>query len=245
MTIVYDGADGRIAFIKGAPEVVVGTLGRRDPGSSRPRGLGDEGFRVLAVASDASTASRARRLVEAELELLGLVALHDPLRPTAAASIDEAHERRDRRSNAHGRPSGDGADDRHALGLAAAEIIARATPAASWPWSRNSRRRARSSPSRATASTTHPPFAARTSASPWGGPAPRQPGKQRRSCSQTTTSRRSSPQSGRADGSATTSASSSPSCSRRTSARCSFSRSRSSPDSERPLRSSRSCSSTS
>ena len=130
MTIVYDGVDGRIAFTKGAPEVVVDRSVAPIPELVTLAGAwAAEGFRVLAIAS--RRLDGARELddsVEAKLELLGLIALHDPLRPTAAASIREAHEAGIDVRMLTGDHPATARTIGHALGLEEADIYARATP---------------------------------------------------------------------------------------------------------------------
>ena len=93
----------RLVSVKGAPEVVLPqcTRWRRD-GTSEPLSeaaqrrlhaevdrLGRRGLRVLAVAE--TTTSATSRLsadeVPTELELIGFVALADPIRPSAAAAL--------------------------------------------------------------------------------------------------------------------------------------------------------------
>ena len=72
--------------MKGAPEEV---LGRCRPGRARERleaavaELANQGLRILAVASASSAALDSR-----DMEPLGLVAFHDPLRPSAVVAIE-------------------------------------------------------------------------------------------------------------------------------------------------------------
>ncbi len=95
MTLVYEERDGLRAYVKGAPEVV---FGRSTAEARELAALGEvadswasDGLKVLAIAarrlSDASIDDEA---VELELELVGLVALADPLRETARDAIREA-----------------------------------------------------------------------------------------------------------------------------------------------------------
>ena len=92
MTLVYEERDGPHAYAKGAPEVLFARAGEVPSGLE---GLAEEwasqGLRVLAVAQrtlgDATLDDEA---VERDLQLVGLVALHDPLRPTAREAIAEA-----------------------------------------------------------------------------------------------------------------------------------------------------------
>ncbi len=108
MTTLHASGAGAIAFTKGAPESVVArctsALGPQgDPVPLAPDqvlaaagALADEGYRVLAVSmrrfrSGAPTGAREARpaAVEAEMTLLGLVALSDPIRPEAPQAIRE------------------------------------------------------------------------------------------------------------------------------------------------------------
>ena len=161
---------------------------------------------------------------------------------------------RHRRGDADRRPSADGVLDRtpgrpRRVAAADGPRLARAartadvgptasSPASRRPTSCGSSRRisgaARSSPSRATASTTRRRCGARTSASPWAAPGPRRPGGGGdRAHGRRLRDDRGRDRGGR--GSATTCASSSPSCSRRTSARSCSSRSPSSRGSGVPM----------
>ena len=96
MTVVYDERGRRRAFMKGAPEVVA-ALARTATTCSLTSAAAwaAEGFRVLAVSARAldsdvdSTRRRGRRT-----RLLGVVALHDPLRETAAAVARRGPRRR-------------------------------------------------------------------------------------------------------------------------------------------------------
>jgi Ca2+-transporting ATPase len=95
MTVVLHRPEGRIAFVKGAPEPVVE---RALDDSTRARleetaeAWAEEGLRVLAVARrelDPDVGLNEDD-VERELVLVGLLALHDPLRATAAQAVADA-----------------------------------------------------------------------------------------------------------------------------------------------------------
>ena len=236
MTIVYEGADGRHVFVKGAPESLAAlATGNADDLLVAAGAWAAEGLRVLAVAArELEPDSESDVEIERDVHLLGVIALHDPLRPTAAAAVDAARTAGIEVRMLTGDHPATARTIGHALGLPDEAILARATPADKLALVRSSRRTAPSWQSPGTASTTHLHSAAPTSASRWAARAPKPHAKRRRSSSPTTTSRRSSPRSPRAGESATTSASSSPSSSPRTSARCSSSRSRSSPGSDPP-----------
>jgi Ca2+-transporting ATPase len=90
MATVVAGADGPVLVVKGAPEAV---LPRCRPGAAMSvvrtavGALATEGMRVLVVAT------RATDDLEADdLDLVGAVALHDGLRPTAADAVERCHE---------------------------------------------------------------------------------------------------------------------------------------------------------
>jgi P-type Ca2+ transporter type 2C len=95
MTLVYEEQDGPRAYMKGAPEVVLErSTGDRAESRLLEELAGDwasEGLRVLAIAERAvADASMGDEALERDLRLVGLVALHDPLRATAHAAIAEA-----------------------------------------------------------------------------------------------------------------------------------------------------------
>jgi P-type Ca2+ transporter type 2C len=95
MSLVYDDASGTRVCVKGAPEVV---LERSDLAPDALRELEDiaegwasSGLKVLAVAERVLTHERPEDdLLEQDLRVVGLVALHDPLRATAAPAVAEA-----------------------------------------------------------------------------------------------------------------------------------------------------------
>ena len=238
MTVVYDEADGRRAFMKGAPEIVAARAAADDDARRGSPAPGPTRASACSPSPRARSTAPTRRRRGGHA-LLGVVALHDPLRETAAESL----ARRTRGGIDVRMLTGDHpATARtigHALGLADDAIVARATPADKLDLVEGSSVPARSSRSPATASTTRPRCVAPTSASPWAAREPKPRARRRRSSSPTTTSPPSSPPSRRDGASATTSASSSRSCCRPTWARCSSSPSRSSPASARRSPSSR------
>jgi Ca2+-transporting ATPase len=91
MTVVVRGQDGRrLAYMKGAPEVVI-PLSKPpvDEFERQAAALAGEGLRVLALAErDAGEAEGED--VERDMRLIGLVGLWDPLRPEAPAALSEA-----------------------------------------------------------------------------------------------------------------------------------------------------------
>jgi Ca2+-transporting ATPase len=94
MTLVYEEPEGPRAYVKGAPEVVVERSGARADSHVLEKLAGEwaaEGLRVLAVAERAlADSANDDEALERDLRLVGLVALHDPLRATAHAAITEA-----------------------------------------------------------------------------------------------------------------------------------------------------------
>jgi Ca2+-transporting ATPase len=131
MTIVYDDADGRRAFVKGAPEALLACAREGDPELARAAaGWAEEGFRVLAVgdrrlAPDAMLGAD----VETSVRLLGLVALHDPLRETAPDAIARACGAGIEVRMVTGDHPATARTLAHALGLADDHVHARTTPA--------------------------------------------------------------------------------------------------------------------
>ena len=96
MTVAYEDEDRVHAFVKGAPEVV---LARARARSAEPARLAQraeewarEGLRVLAVAERWLTRAESEDpdRLERELDPVGLVAFHDPLRPGAGDAIRAA-----------------------------------------------------------------------------------------------------------------------------------------------------------
>jgi P-type Ca2+ transporter type 2C len=96
MTVVYEEPEGGLrAFSKGAPEVLLG----RSAGDPlvleqlerQAQTWASEGLRVLAVCERPLPAGDLLgEDLERDLRPLGLVALHDPLRPAAPAALGEA-----------------------------------------------------------------------------------------------------------------------------------------------------------
>jgi Ca2+-transporting ATPase len=127
MTVVYEQHGGRRAFMKGAPEVV-GSRARPDGAlADVAASWADEGFRVLAVSSRPLDSERDD--VEDDHVLLGVVALHDPLRETAAQSLAAARAAGIEVRMLTGDHPATARTIGHALGLDDDAIVARATPA--------------------------------------------------------------------------------------------------------------------
>jgi calcium-translocating P-type ATPase len=90
MTVVYEDGDGRRAFTKGAPEALAALAdGDATALLETAERWAADGLRVLAVGSrrlDGDGTEEAER----HLALLGAIALHDPLRPSAAPAVATA-----------------------------------------------------------------------------------------------------------------------------------------------------------
>jgi calcium-translocating P-type ATPase len=131
MTVVYDEAAGRRAFMKGAPEIVAARTAHDDGLIETAAAWADEGFRVLAVA--ARPLDRDGELRDGEIEdghvLLGVVALHDPLRATASKSLAAARVAGIDVRMLTGDHPATARTIGHALGLDDEAVVARATPA--------------------------------------------------------------------------------------------------------------------
>jgi P-type Ca2+ transporter type 2C len=92
MTTVHDTPAGRVAYVKGAPALVVARSALAEEARTRALAAADDlardGLRVLAVArrlvDPGATVSEA---IEAELELLGLIGMQDPPRPEVIAAV--------------------------------------------------------------------------------------------------------------------------------------------------------------
>jgi Ca2+-transporting ATPase len=96
MTVVHRVPEGLRALTKGAPEVVLdrssAETARRSEAERTAEAWAEEGLRVLAVAERRlpDGAGLGADEVEFDLELLGLVALHDPLRQSARSAVLDA-----------------------------------------------------------------------------------------------------------------------------------------------------------
>ena len=131
MTIVYEDGDGRHAFSKGAPESLAElATGNAEDLLVLASAWAAEGLRVLAVAErELEPDSRSDAEIERDLDLLGVIALHDPLRATAAAAVDAARNAGIEIRMLTGDHPATARTIGHALGLPDEAILARATPA--------------------------------------------------------------------------------------------------------------------
>jgi calcium-translocating P-type ATPase len=92
MTTVHAAPDGLIAFVKGAPAVVLERCALPDAERARALAAADrlarEPLRVLAVAARrVPSAEGEPDTIERDLQLLGLVGMHDPPRPEVPEAI--------------------------------------------------------------------------------------------------------------------------------------------------------------
>jgi Ca2+-transporting ATPase len=134
VTVVYEEGGGRRAYVKGAPEVVLGRsvddCGERGRLEVAAEAWAEEGLRVLAVGSRAlEPGEPLEDDLDRELDLLGLVALHDPLRPSAPGAIGEARAAGIEVRMLTGDHPRTAQTIGHALGLPAEAVFARVTPA--------------------------------------------------------------------------------------------------------------------
>jgi Ca2+-transporting ATPase len=95
MARVYDEHDGRRVYVKGAPEVVLErSTAQADEAASIEAVAGEwasRGLKVLAVAErKLPDVPLDEDALELELHVVGLVALHDPLRETARSAVGQA-----------------------------------------------------------------------------------------------------------------------------------------------------------
>ena len=129
MTSVYADAGRRRVFSKGAPETITATAHDQTMLEAAAAWAG-EGLRVLAVAAgEAHPESALDETLEEGLEPVGIIALHDPLRPTAARAVAAARTAGiDVRMLTGDHPATARTIGR-ALGLDERAVIARATPA--------------------------------------------------------------------------------------------------------------------
>ena len=132
MTIVYTGAHGRHAFSKGGPEILAEHAAEPTPALlETAEAWADEGLRVLAVAGRELEQAEDPRTedVEHDLQLLGVIALHDPLRASAGPAVDAARAAGIRVRMVTGDHPATARTIGRALGLEDDAILARATPA--------------------------------------------------------------------------------------------------------------------
>ncbi|KAI8911404.1 hypothetical protein DFJ77DRAFT_469878 [Powellomyces hirtus] len=108
MSVVYRSADGSLkVFTKGAAEILLGLCTPDPERDEKVRVMVDDfarrGLRVILLAArsihadevqDTPDAWRSvdRRVIERELDFLGLAAIYDPPRPESASSVRQAHE---------------------------------------------------------------------------------------------------------------------------------------------------------
>ena len=84
--MVENGAT--ILYVKGAPETVVPMCRREDgPALSHAEALAASGYRIIAIARRALSDGKAPEGALRDLELLGFVALVDPVRPEVPAAV--------------------------------------------------------------------------------------------------------------------------------------------------------------
>jgi Ca2+-transporting ATPase len=130
MTVVYEGRGGRRAFTKGAPELLCGGANGAGELRDAANAWAGEGFRVLVVGTrDLAPGASLDESVESEFEPLGVVALHDPLRATAASALADARRAGVAVRMLTGDHPATARTIGHALGLADGDVLARATPA--------------------------------------------------------------------------------------------------------------------
>jgi Ca2+-transporting ATPase len=130
MSVVYDRGAARRAVMKGAPEVVTA---RAQPDAVLEEAASvwaSEGFRVLAVSTRLlETDAPLDETTEKGHELLGVIALHDPLRATAADAVAEARAAGIDVRMVTGDHPATARTVAHALDLEEQKVLARATPA--------------------------------------------------------------------------------------------------------------------
>ncbi|MGE5273597.1 MAG: cation-translocating P-type ATPase [Verrucomicrobiota bacterium] len=131
MTRIYAAEGGRRLFMKGAPETVA-ALARSVPDElmETATSWAGEGLRVIAIATRTlDPRPEIGEEIERDVRLLGVIALHDPLRATAAAAVEESRTAGISVRMVTGDHPATAHTIGHALGLGADAILARATPA--------------------------------------------------------------------------------------------------------------------
>ena len=231
-TVSRTPAGDLLVACKGAPERILEPPVVTDPPAllavarSAAEAYAAEGYRVLAVAAAHRDGPGPGEL-ESGLRFLGLLALADPLRPSAVPAVAAAREAGivpmvitgDHPATVRAIASRLGILDRGGQVLTGRQLAA-GVPATATVYARTAPEQKLDVVSAWQAdghlvamtgdgSTTRRPCGWPTSASRWAGAAPRLRSRPPTSCSSTTTSARSSPRSPRAGGCTTTSAASS------------------------------------
>ncbi|HEX2495696.1 MAG TPA: cation-transporting P-type ATPase [Gaiellaceae bacterium] len=134
MALVYARDDGRHLYVKGAPEVVLERSTLSADESAAIEAVAEEwassGLKVLAVAERRLPDTRLDdEALERELSIVGLVALHDPLRETAHDAVEDARSAGLRVEMITGDHALTAAAIGRSLGLPDSAIHARVTPA--------------------------------------------------------------------------------------------------------------------
>jgi Ca2+-transporting ATPase len=130
MALLYAEPAGARVYVKGAPEVVIERA--RDEGAELEQvaaGWAGKGLRVLAVAERRVAEDADDEELERDLRLVGLVALHDPLRETARVAVADAREAGLRVEMITGDHPATAQAIGRTLGLPAEAVHARITPA--------------------------------------------------------------------------------------------------------------------
>ncbi len=126
MTVLYEEGGRLRAYMKGAPETVCERAAPARELSDRASAWAEEGYRVLAVsARDLDPGAEA---IEIGHELLGVVALHDPLRVGAATALARAATAGIEVRMVTGDHPATAQTIARQLGLPAGAVTARATP---------------------------------------------------------------------------------------------------------------------
>ena len=129
MTSVYAEGARRRVFSKGAPEMIAAVQHDRAL-LAAAAGWAGEGLRVLAVAAGfAQPESALNETLEDGLDAVGVIAFHDPLRPTALEAVAAARAAGIGVRMVTGDHPATARTIGRALGLNETAVIARATPA--------------------------------------------------------------------------------------------------------------------
>jgi Ca2+-transporting ATPase len=132
MTVVYEDGPGRRAVSKGGFEIVAELAAVAPPELLETADAwAAEGLRVLAVATRelGEFEDPTSDEIEHDFRLLGVIAMHDPLRPSAEPAVVAARTAGIRVQMVTGDHPATARTIGHALGLADHEVLARATPA--------------------------------------------------------------------------------------------------------------------
>jgi calcium-translocating P-type ATPase len=130
VTVVWDDGDARTVYAKGAPEALaLRAVDFPKELAEAVEAWADEGLRVVAVGREELDPDvRLHEDVDSRLRIIGVIALHDPLREAAPGAVDGARKAGIEVRMVTGDHPRTARTIARALGLPASAVLARATP---------------------------------------------------------------------------------------------------------------------